>query len=198
MTISTLETKLQKLSDTTEGIEIAIVDDYNSYEAAIYIDVDTKNLRKMTNTIKKFFKNTFDCKLQLNYDKDMKAYFFDFYYQNYAAQETNIDLEDVLVYSMKFNKNGMYEGNKNFSENIIETSSIAKNKQEHIELLENIYPDYTILPMYSFEHGAGCYSLDFEPNQTYYGFDSSEDAFVAYKNVEKMETVVREINNSFR
>ena len=95
-------------------------------------------------------------------------------------------LKNTLVYSRK-----AYHSDTEFGKNVIKTSKIARNKNHHIKLLQEIYPTYKIKPLYTYEHNC----LIIEENRRCQ-FDSSADAFAAYKNEKQLQKRLQEINDN--
>jgi hypothetical protein len=198
MNINTLEIELNKLT-SNEEIITAIVDDFNSYEASVYIET-TKHCKKRSVAayIKRFFKETFNAKVYISYDEQYNGYFFDFMYDSYEKQIKQVDASksDTLIFSAKLEEFGYDLTDKDFSETVLRTSMIANSTENHIELIEEEFPGYSVVQLYTFEHG-GYPSIQFERDTTYYGFDSDGRTFGAYKtDYSDLVETVKEINNS--
>jgi len=194
MTINYLEEKMKELENSHEDIKFVIVDDYNSEEAVIFIHLledyrEKPNKRKMTALIKRFFRINFNYKLYLNYDKNNSCYEFDFpyVYYNQISKPCKRKEKDTLVFSKK-----AYQEDKEFAKIVMETSYTSKNKKEHLNKIQLYYPNYTVIPYYTFEHSQALF-LEEKPSCN---FDSVGDSFVAYKNRDKMEKRIEEINEN--
>jgi hypothetical protein len=96
---------------------------------------------------------------------------------------------DVMVFSRKLRNNGLYKGNETFAKEVLRTANIARSKEDHIELLKNRFPNYIIVPLWTYEHSSFC--LELSPSCQ---FDSSADAFAAYKNKNKFDKEFKKIN----
>lgn len=95
-------------------------------------------------------------------------------------------LKNTLVYSRK-----AYNCDVEFLNSVENTAKIARNKNHHIKLLQEIYPTYKIKPLYTYEHNC----LIIEENRRCQ-FDSSADAFAAYKNEKQLQKRLQEINDN--
>jgi len=96
--------------------------------------------------------------------------------------------KNTIIYSRK-----AYKGNsiseKKFAENVENTAKIANNQEEHIKLLQEIYPTYNIMPLYTYEHGF----MKIEKSSSC-RWDSSADAFAAFKNENVLDKNIKKIN----
>ena len=199
MTTNILEEEMKNLENEIEDVRYATVDDYNSESAIIFIGVEDRiNLRKMTNTIKKFFKKRFGYKLYLSYDRERGNYEIDFPYAYYSVQEDILtDLPDTLVFSQKLDEYG-YSNllDQDFGRLVMETANVARSTEDHINRIQRKLPeDYTVSVIYTFEHSQDLHlTFDSGVNGTYYGFDSDGRGMIAYKNAEDADKVIAEIN----
>jgi hypothetical protein len=193
MEISQLKSKLEMLEMSHPDIASAYPDDWNDWEASIMIRLeDNAKKRSLAFHIKKFFKDNFNATLSLKFNNDYDGYFFDFYYGDYDIVVPKIDnAPDAMIYSKKMENFGIYTGDKDFKDAVLRTFENANSQEHHVELLEAIYPDYTIIPLWTFEHGGVC--LEYSPSCS---FDSSSDAFGAYKNEDTFDNLFSSINNS--
>lgn len=94
-------------------------------------------------------------------------------------------LKNTMVFSKK-----AYQEDKEFAKAVLETSKIAFSKRHHIMLLQKIYPSYIITELFTYEHGC----LIIEENRRC-RFDSSADAFAAYKCEKQLKKRLQEIND---
>jgi hypothetical protein len=94
-------------------------------------------------------------------------------------------LKNTLIFSKK-----AYQEDKEFAKSVLETASIARNKSHHIKLLQKIYPSYIIKELFTYDHSC----LIIEENRRCQ-FDSSADAFAAYKCEKQLQKRLQEIND---
>ena len=96
---------------------------------------------------------------------------------------------DVMIFSRKLRNNGLYKGNETFAKEVLRTANIARSKEDHIELLKDRFSNYIIVPLWTYEHSSFC--LELSPSCQ---FDSSADAFAAYKDENKFKEKFNKIN----
>jgi hypothetical protein len=194
MKITELTSKLESLANNNVNIASAYPDDFNDYEVSIVIHFEDEiqtNKRSIAAYIKRFFKENFGATIYIKYDENINGYFFDFLYGNYNIIVDNSQKNsNTMIFSKKLDKMGIYKGNESFKKNVLETSKIANNHQHHIELLENLYPNHTIIPLWTYEHGEVI--LEKYPSCS---FDSSTDAFAAYKIEQDFDDLFNQIND---
>jgi hypothetical protein len=94
-------------------------------------------------------------------------------------------LKNTLIYSRK-----AYHADEEFARSVLETSKIATSKRHHIALLHQRYPSYIIKELFTYEHSC----LIIEENRRCQ-FDSSADAFAAYKCEKQLHKRLQEIND---
>ena len=94
-------------------------------------------------------------------------------------------LKNTMIFSKK-----AYHGDKEFAKSVLETAKIATSKRHHIMLLQKIYPSYIIKELFTYEHSC----LIIEENRRC-RFDSSADAFAAYKCEKQLQKRLQEIND---
>ena len=92
----------------------------------------------------------------------------------------------TYIYSRK-----AYTDDTEFADIVESTALEATSQQHHTELIQEHYPDLTIEPYYTYEHGG----MLIEPSLRCQ-FDSSADAFVAYDDKQELEDRLAEINDS--
>lgn len=85
---------------------------------------------------------------------------------------------------------GKSKSEKDFARNVIETSRLANNLNHHIQLLQEIYPNYNITELYTFEHG----NMYIERTRSC-RFDSSLDGMAAYKDEKELTKKIQNIND---
>ncbi len=95
---------------------------------------------------------------------------------------------NTLIYVRK-NYVGHNASEKQFQRDVEDTQEYAYSVENHIEKLQAIYPDYTIIPLYTYEHGEKCI-------ETYKRcqWDSSLNGMAAFKNREDLDKKLIEIN----
>ena len=94
-------------------------------------------------------------------------------------------LKNTMVFSKK-----AYQEDKEFAKSVLETAKIATSKRHHIMLLQKIYPSYIIKELFTYDHSC----LIIEENRRC-RFDSSADAFAAYKCEKQLKKRLQEIND---
>ena len=193
MEISQLKSKLEMLEMSHTDIASSYADDWNDWEASIMIHLEDKaNKFAAAIHIKRFFKENFGATIYLRFNKEYDGYFFDFCYGDYnIIVQKDTKLPDTMIFSRKMDNYGIYSGNKDFKKNVLSTSEMANSQEHHIELLEELYPEHTITPLWTFEHGGVC--LELSPSCRW---DSSADAFGAYKNNGEFGKLFASINDS--
>jgi len=95
----------------------------------------------------------------------------------------------TMIFSQKA-YTGKAHSEKVFAKNVLETVNLAKSQEEHVKLLQEIYPTYHIEPLYTYEHGM--MKLERTPSCR---FDSSNDGMVAFKQEKELEKEIEKINN---
>jgi len=95
-------------------------------------------------------------------------------------------MKNTLIFSKK-----AYNKDKKFAKDVMNTSKNVSSTEEHIVAIQNIYPDYIVEPLYTFEHTGMC----IERSRSC-PFDSSSDAFCAYKKEEELEAKISKINEA--
>ena len=174
-----------------EDLKEVIVDDWDSYSMDILFrtkpNLNRKEKMAVVSSVKKFFKTTFGYKLTLRFDDDYQGYWVEFPYAEYSVKEPeDNDFEDTLIFSKK-----AYQDDKKFAEIVLETANQARSKEHHMELIEKRLPNgYTIEPLWTYEHG----SMRIDRFQRCV-WDSSADAFCAYKDEAKLEAKLEAIND---
>ncbi len=93
--------------------------------------------------------------------------------------------KNTLIYSRK-----AYNLDANWARDVEATQHTANNLEDHIEKLEELYPDYTVEVLYTYEHSG--MALERSPSCKY---DSSLDGMVAYKKEDQLIERIREIND---
>ena len=88
------------------------------------------------------------------------------------------------VYSRK-----AYQEDEAFAQVVESTANLANNKEHHIELIQEEYPDLTIVPLWTYEHSG--MSIDTFQRCS---FDSSADAFGATSDLTELDEVLSTIN----
>jgi len=95
---------------------------------------------------------------------------------------------NTMIFSRK-----AYHGNtkqeKEFGKNVLETANHASNKENHIELMQELYPAHMIEMLYTYKHSG--MALERSPSCRW---DSSMDGMVAYKDDEQLNQRILEIN----
>lgn len=94
--------------------------------------------------------------------------------------------KNTLVFSRK-----AYQEDEKFAQAVLNTAKIANSKEHHIELLQELYPNYIIEPLWTYEHSGMIIDRFCRCR-----WDSSADAFCAYKNEEQLEEKLKCINES--
>ena len=100
-------------------------------------------------------------------------------------------LPNTMIFSRKLRNNGLYKGNDIFAKEVLRTSEIANSLEHHIELLEKRFPNYKIRNLWTYEHSG--FALEYSKSCN---FDSSADAFAAYKTTEGFQKLMTKINKS--
>jgi len=93
---------------------------------------------------------------------------------------------------MIFSKKAYYGNTKQeeeFGKNVLKTANQARNKEHHIELMQELYPSHTIEMLYTYDHSG--MALERSPSCQW---DSSMDGMVAYKDDEQLNQRILEIN----
>jgi hypothetical protein len=92
--------------------------------------------------------------------------------------------KNTLIYSRK-----AYNKDTKFAE-IVETTALqARNQEEHADLIQEYYPKHTIEILYTYEHGG----MAIERTRSC-KWDSSADAFGAYKKEDQLIKEIKKIN----
>ena len=96
-------------------------------------------------------------------------------------------LQNTLIYSRS-----AYSGDKEFKAAVEKTYNNPKatSIETHLELLQEIYPSYTIIPIYTFQHSN---VIKIEKSRRCI-FDSSLNGFAAYKSEKSLDKKIDEIN----
>jgi hypothetical protein len=96
-------------------------------------------------------------------------------------------LQNTLIYSRT-----AYSGDKEFKTAVEKTynNPNVTSIETHIELLQEIYPSYTIIPIYTFKHSN---VIRIEKSITCI-FDSALNGFAAYKSELQLDKKIEEIN----
>jgi len=94
----------------------------------------------------------------------------------------------VYIYSNK-----AYHKDEDFTIDVGQTYDEAYSKEHHIELLEEIYPDMTVIPLWTYEHN--CLIIETYCRDK---FDSSADGFAVYNDREEFEDELRRINKELK
>lgn len=95
-------------------------------------------------------------------------------------------LKNTLVFSRK-----AYQEDEEFAKVVLETSKIAVSAVNHLRLIQERYPSYIVVPLFTFEHGS---VLEIQTEKRC-NFDSSADAFGAFKKEKDLFDKLLEINN---
>ena len=94
-------------------------------------------------------------------------------------------MNETLIYSRS-----AYNGDKEFAEVVERTQSIATSLENHIELVKEEYPSFTVCELYTYNHSGS--AIERSPSCEW---DSSLDAFCAYKSEEDLDDKISEINS---
>lgn len=95
-------------------------------------------------------------------------------------------LKNTLVYSRK-----AYREDREFAKNVEATSQEARSLEHHKELLQKLYPSYTIIELYTYEHSGMCIEK-FRRCR----WDSSLDGMAAFKNEKALDSYLDKINDT--
>ncbi|MBT5492634.1 hypothetical protein HOK00_10570 [bacterium] len=94
--------------------------------------------------------------------------------------------KNTLIYSRK-----AYNKDTKFAE-IVETTALqARSQEEHADLIQEYYPKHTIEVLYTYEHG--CMAIERTMSCRW---DSSADAFAAYKKEDQLIKAIEDINKT--
>ena len=94
----------------------------------------------------------------------------------------------VHIYSRK-----AYTADTAFGRIVEETASIADSREHHTELIQEEFPDLTVVPYYTYEHGGTMIEA-----HKRCAFDSSADAYVAYDDPGELDDVLLAINSDLQ
>jgi hypothetical protein len=93
-------------------------------------------------------------------------------------------LKNTLIYSRK-----AYRQDSEFAKNVELTSKESHSLEHHKELLQELYPTYTITELYTYEHSGMCIEKFRRCH-----FDSSLDGMAAFKNEKDLDKKISLIN----
>ena len=94
-------------------------------------------------------------------------------------------MNETLIYSRS-----AYNKNKEFAEVVERTQFMATSLENHIELIQEEYPDFTVCELYTYNHSGSV--IERSPSCEW---DSSLDGMCAYKSEEDLDDTISEINS---
>jgi len=168
MTIETFENEVQPVLKNIEGISSVTLDDYNSEELVLFMEIEKNaNLKKLTPTIKralkeKGFAETLIADWTSPSAKDQwgnrNSYYYEmdlvYAYADIPKIEAKEDAKEVMVFAKD------YEGFSQDSDTLKDLFTTSFDNQsfsdmdEHIAYIDNKLEGYTVNPLFVYRHSG--------------------------------------------